>query len=380
MTLDLKQISSNHVIPHTWYPDNPPIYNIHKTYLENLQEGPFFNGIIPTRQRPAQNTGIHFLGHQIASPIGVPAGPLLGSRWIKLAAELGFDVVTYKTIRSSPYPSHPLPNMVYVEPNANLEREDTVNISNLPPTDIDRLTVTNSFGMPSMPSEFLGRDMEQAGRYLQKGQVMIVSVVGSSPVNADFEEDFVNTACFAKDAGAKIIEANFSCPNVDKQGGALYLDPSSVMRLTTKIATAIRPIPLIIKVGSFSDYNLLLHVMQSAARGGAQGFEGINTIKTKVRDLNGNIGLDQNRPSSGLCGGLIREQALKFVSAAATINRQEKLGLSIMGVGGATKPEHLQQFIDKGAQVALSATGMMWDPYLALRWHSLNQQKSLKEG
>jgi hypothetical protein len=51
----------------------------------------------------------------VASPLGVPAGPLLTSKWTDLAARLGFDVVTYKTIRSSEFAGHPVPNVVYLE-------------------------------------------------------------------------------------------------------------------------------------------------------------------------------------------------------------------------------------------------------------------------
>jgi hypothetical protein len=51
----------------------------------------------------------------VATPIGVPAGPLLNARWIEVAAKLGFDVLTYKTIRSVEFSGHPVPNMIYVD-------------------------------------------------------------------------------------------------------------------------------------------------------------------------------------------------------------------------------------------------------------------------
>jgi hypothetical protein len=37
---------------------------------------------------------------QVASRLGVPAGPLLDSNWTSFAARMGFDIVTYKTIRT----------------------------------------------------------------------------------------------------------------------------------------------------------------------------------------------------------------------------------------------------------------------------------------
>ena len=32
-------------------------------------------------------------------------------------------------------------------------------------------------------------------------------------------------------------------------------------------------------------------------------------------------------------------------------------------------PEHFDAFLEAGADIATTATGMMWDPYLALRYH-----------
>jgi dihydroorotate dehydrogenase (NAD+) catalytic subunit len=96
--------------------------------------------------------------------------------------------------------------------------------------------VTNSFGMPSRDREFLKEDIPRANSLLREGQVMIVSVVGtpssstcgSSPTTTpqdsytEFVRDFVDTALFAKNCGAQIIEANFSCPNVATGEGSIF--------------------------------------------------------------------------------------------------------------------------------------------------------------
>src|ERR1700733_8015912 len=72
-----------------WYAEQAPLYDIGKTYLENALHGPFFNAQIPKRSFPPKEKWIDFLGHKVASPLGVPAGPLLTANWIKLAAALG---------------------------------------------------------------------------------------------------------------------------------------------------------------------------------------------------------------------------------------------------------------------------------------------------
>lgn len=332
-----------------WYPENPPIYDISKTYAENAEKGPYFDGPLFKREKPKQF--FDFLGFPVRSKIGVPAGPLLTSNWVALAARLGFDIPTYKTIRSEAHPSHRLPNVVFVNP----------------PGPLSDLTITNSFGMPSKSPEFLLEDIARAGRALSEGQVMIVSVVGTPNRGVSFAQDFVRAAHLAKEAGAKIIEANFSCPNVDKAEGILYQTPETVHEYTRIIAKAIHPTPLILKVGGFDSVHQMKSVFLAAARGGARAICGINSVSMPIQ-------LDESRKTSGVCGGAIREKALQFIRDASTIIRENRLGLTLIGCGGIMMPEHFDLFFEAGADIAMSATGMMWDPYLALRYYAYHPQ------
>jgi len=337
-----------------WYPDHPPIYDINKTYAENATEGPFFDGVIP--KRPAIEKTFDFLGHEVRSLIGVPAGPLLNSNWIALAAKLGFDIPTYKTIRSEAHPSHRLPNVSYVDAKGNQIGD---------PRDLDRLTITNSFGMPSKSPDFILSDIEKANRSLAKGQVMIVSVVGTPNRGVSFCEDFIRAATIAREGGAKIIEVNFSCPNVDKAEGILYNNPETVHEYTKAISRAIHPLPLVLKVGVFTSVHQMKSVFLAAARGGARAICGINSVSMKIHPP-----LDPERTSSGICGANIRQAGLEFIRDASGIIRENKLGMVLIGCGGIMKPEHFDEFFEAGAEVATSATGMMWDPYLAMRYHA----------
>jgi dihydroorotate dehydrogenase len=109
--------------------------------------------------------------------------------------------------------------------------------------------------------------------------------------------------------------------------------------------------------------------MLAAAKAGVQAVCGINTMSMKVVNDNGTAALGEKRLKAGVCGGPIREVALDFVRKARKINDSEKLDLTIMATGGATLPEHFDQFLGAGADVAMSAAGMLWDPYLAARYH-----------
>src|SRR5262250_1965641 len=52
-----------------------------------------------------------YAGLPVASPLGIAAGPLLNGRWILYYATLGFDVLTYKTVRSAARACYDLPNL-----------------------------------------------------------------------------------------------------------------------------------------------------------------------------------------------------------------------------------------------------------------------------
>lgn len=341
-----------------------PIYDIFKTYQENANHGPFFSGEIPKFEKVAKP--VDFLGFKLNSPLGVPSGPLLNSKWIALAAKLGFDCVSYKTISSFAHPSHPLPNVVFVERIAESKARQVER-----PVDFEHISITNSFGNPSMSPEFLMQDIEKANASLRPGQVMIVSVFGRQSNGISLVDDFVRAAKLAKEAGAKIIEANFSCPNVNKAEGCLYMNKETVSEFVRKMAAAIHPIPLLIKVGIFRSPEEMRNVMIAASKAGCAGIAGINTISMEIIDEKGHPALGQARPTGGVCGSAIRDEALLFMKEAAAIKKSEKLDLELLGCGGLMLPEHLASMLSAGASIAMSATGMMWDPFLAIRFREV---------
>ncbi len=361
-----------------WYQDNPPIYDIEKSYEENAAEGPYFDGDIPERTMPPESEWKTFLGHKIASPLGVPAGPLLNSKWTTLAANLGFDVVSYKTIRSIKRVSHAMPNMVYVDTEAQLSADKThteLTQATEKPADMTKLAVTNSFGMPSSSREFLVEDIAKAKAALQKGQLMIVSVVGTPGETEDLADDYVAAAEIALAGGAEVIEANFSCPNVVTGEGHIYTNPDTVAHIAKKLVAVLGDVPLVIKIGVFQDKALMREVLIAAAGAGVQAVCGINTIGMKVVDgEEKRPALGKGRETSGICGGPIFDEALRYTKLAKAINEEEKLGLTIMTCGGIVAPQQFDAILEAGADLAMSATGMMWDPYLAHQYHTLDNK------
>lgn len=347
-------------------------YDISKTYEDNFSCVPCFPEYdfenVPSLK-------INFLGFSLNSPLGIPAGPLLNADWVAAAAKLGFDVLTYKTIRSRPVSSHPWPNMVYIDPDQL--RYDGSHISEVRVlkhhlNDFENIGITNSFGVPSQSPDFILRDINKAVTGLPPGKVLIVSVMGTAvpgETQHDLIEDFVKAALIAAEAGAPIIELNFSCPNLAACSGDTYADSHFVLETVKAVVAALgNRIPVIAKLGPFHSRLSLKNILNAVAKGGGAGVCGINTVKAKVLDEFGAPFLGENRRISGICGGAIRRYALDFTKNVFEINEEEKLGLQILATGGIIRSEHFREFLNAGAHIVMTAVGMMRNPLLAIEF------------
>src|SRR5262245_13541946 len=191
-------------------------YDIRRTYDWNYANAPEPPRRVHVPECPGHWT---FCGLPIGSPLGVPAGPLLNSAWILYYAALGFDVLTYKTVRSIARASYDPPNLLPVTGVLPADSAGTVcpDSSRVPPE-----SWAISFGMPSKLPAIWQADVEAARKSLPPEKLLVVSVVASPAPDWTLDQiadDFAVCARRARDAGADAIEANLSCPNVSSQEG-----------------------------------------------------------------------------------------------------------------------------------------------------------------
>jgi len=344
-----------------------PTYDIARSYDANYAEGPFFSGDLPRLDGPPR---FRFLDFPVNSPLGVPAGPLLNARWIELYARLGFDLPIYKTVRSAPRDAHPAPNCMYLEDPGDLTADrfgERLTAAGAPPDDPARISITNSFGMPSRAPATWQADMEKARAACGPGQVFIASAVGT-PGNGDLAADYARTAAMAAEAGAQVVEINLSCPNVTSREGSIYTDPETASRICRETARALSDTPLMIKVGYYEDARVMAEVMRAVAPHVA-AVAGINTLSFEVVTPDGTQALPgEGRLRSGVCGAAIRACGLAQIGALSALRTSEKYDFSLVGVGGIMTPADVDAYLEAGADIAMSATGAMWDPYLAIAW------------
>jgi dihydroorotate dehydrogenase len=343
-------------------------YDIYQTYQYNYDRGPVFSSEAQAiKQGPMQQ----FLGLKVRSRIGIAAGVLLNSKWILGYAQRGFDILTYKTVRSSHRPCYPLPNWVFVDdPTGD---DGPVYVNEKPKGDARQLSSAVCFGMPSMAPEVWREDVKRAKAGLADGQILIVSVVATpsdNPSASEVADDFAQCARWAAEAGADVIEANFSCPNVCSAEGSIYTDPELSREIARAIRSAMGAKPLLIKVGHYKDSGLMCRFLV-AVNGIANGITLVNAISRPVLYRNGRPAFGPKYVRAGVLGRAIHGACVQSVREATTIIRQNNLHLSVAAVGGVSQPQDATDFFEAGADAIMLGSSPMYLPDLAAELRNL---------
>jgi dihydroorotate dehydrogenase (NAD+) catalytic subunit len=347
-----------------------PTYDITKSYEWNYRFGPGFKGPFPPRTETGRP--VRFLDFEVASRIGIAAGPLLNSKWIRLYSRLGFDILTYKTVRSAKRPSNPKPNCVLLDTGGLIGPDDldrTLIAGKKDAVDMRDITITNSFGVPSRNPNIWQEDVQKAKRAILPRQVLIVSVMGSSEVYPDiagFTKDFAVCASMARESGADIIELDLSCPNSNAAEGMVYRDAGLSSAISKAVKAEIGVTPLFIKMGFFSSREQFETVIAANAPH-VEGIVGINTLRMTVLKASGEPALG-GRPQSGVCGAAIKLCAKQFIGWLIETRKLNRYDFLAVGVGGVMTPADIDEFLESGIDAVETATAPMWDPYLAYRY------------
>jgi dihydroorotate dehydrogenase len=337
-------------------------YDVTRTWEENYRSGPFFSQAPPSIPDTGRKS---FLGLSVKSRIGISAGLFLNSQWLLSYAEWGFDLLTYKTVRSSQRASHPLPNWVFVEDTS--PPLGPVVVTDRVPEDPREISSAVCFGMPSVGPETWRSDIESIRRRLADGQVLIVSVVASPNPDStlqDIAEDFAICARWAVEAGAHVIEANLSCPNVCSVEGSLYHDAVASRMIALRIRDSIHNVPLLLKVSTFPSQDAQREFMMSV-NGVANGITLVNCISRPVLHRDGSPVFGIEYRHAGVLGRAIHQPSVDLVRQTREIIEQNNLSLEIAAVGGVAGVEDMQDFWDVGADAILCGSSPMYNPRLA---------------
>lgn len=343
-------------------------YRTDRTYRWNYEHGPAFAGPYP----PVPATPMKsFLGLPVRSRFGISAGLLLNSRWIATYARLGFDLLTYKTVRTRARRSYPLPNWVLVEadePLAPGKSDAPVYRRRRPARRPEEWTSAVCFGMPSMAPEVWRADIAAARSALGDGQLLLVSVVGTPQSDRldDLAADFAGSARGAAQAGAHVVELNLSCPNVASDEGTLYLDPRAARTVVTACRAALPRTPLLAKIGYLPDPGHAARLLDAVADR-VDGLVMVNAIARPVLERDGRpvFGLQHRRV--GVIGAGIHPACVANFAMLRELRDRLGLSLSLCAVGGVVRPEDARPYFEEGAAAVFAGGAPMFDPYLAVR-------------
>ena len=185
-------------------------------------------------------------------------------------------------------------------------------------------------------------------------QVLIASIMGSN------EKDWEELAKLVTEAGADMIELNFSCPQMTSH--AMGSDVGSNPELCKQYCAAVRRsthLPFMAKMTP-NITDMCVPAIASI-EGGADGISAINTIKSIINvDLDKKVGLpiiDGKSSISGYSGKAVKPVALRFIQQ---MRMHPKLkNVEISGIGGIETWEDAAEFILLGCKNLQVTTGIM---------------------
>ena len=302
-----------------------------------------------------------FCGLPADSPLGLPAGPLLNGKWCLYYASLGFDILTYKTVRSRERACYALPNLQPVRCG-----QLCGDVPEVPAIDQMHGSWAVSYGMPSKSPDVWRADVELTRAALPTGKLLSVSVVASVQPGwrlDDLADDYAQCAKWAMESGADTVETNFSCPNVSTCDGQLYQQPTDARFVVERVREAIGHVPYIVKIGHVASRESAAALLDAIAPS-IDAIAMTNSVAVKVRD-DGSLMFDGQQ--RGICGDAIRDASTEQVRLFAELIRGRGLSTQIIGVGGISNARDVTRYLNAGAHACHLATSAMIDPAIAVQ-------------
>jgi dihydroorotate dehydrogenase (NAD+) catalytic subunit len=198
--------------------------------------------------------------------------------------------------------------------------------------------------------EFIRKD----GRFIARvGTPVIVSIAGKSI------EEFVRVAARVHEIkGVVAIEANISCPNVERRNQVFACNPDSAAEVVGAIARLSR-LPVFAKLTP--DVTDIVEVAAACVRAGAHGLSLINTLLGLAIDV------DTFRPRLGAVTGGLSGPAIRPVAVRAVFQVARALpDVPIIGIGGIRSATDAIEFFLAGAWAVAIGTANYVNPHATI--------------
>ena len=283
-----------------------------------------------------KDLSIEFLGVKCENPFFLSSSPV-GSNYEMCAKALraGWGGIYYKTIG------------IFVADecsprfdNVSKEGKPWMGFKNMEQIS-DKPTAVNFANMKRLKEEF-------------PEKIMVASIMGSN------EDEWRQLAKMCEEAGADLIEGNFSCPQMTSHamGSDVGSSPELVRKYSKAVAETTK-IPFIAKMTpNITDMTV---PAIAAIEGGAAGISAINTIKSitniDLENMTGMPVVNGKSSISGYSGAAVKPVALRFV---AQMLQNEKLkNVPISGIGGIETWRDALEFLLLGCRNLQVTTSVM---------------------
>ncbi len=307
------------------------------------------------------------LGRPLSSSLGIAAGPLLNSKWVEAYARLGFDVLTYATVRSTFQAAYGLPNIRHVD-----NREQAAVVSR--PANDGNTTIAVSLGEPSMEPEVWRKDLRRAKERIGRGQILIVSVIGTPQPGGDADmliADYAQCAGWAEDSGADVIEVHLAAPDpFVEQPQMIYENVPLAARILHRARTTVS-VPVVAKLGPFKTPRLL-HETATRLAPWAHGYVLVHSINRRVFDDKGAAAFEgAGRERADIVGAQTFTVASRQIAEMLAWRKAGAWDRAIVAVGGISTVERARDVLREGADAVLVATAALFDPLFAARFRQI---------
>ena len=287
----------------------------------------------------APSLKVDFCGVEFPNPFCLSSSPVGNTyEMCARAFDMGWGGVVYKTVGLD-YEvkiTHPSPRLNAL--NRGLQK--VVGLQNVEQIS-DRSTNDNFADIARLKKDY-------------PDKALVASIMGLTHAN-----DWVELAKRAQDAGADMLECNFSCPQMTVEGtGHKAGQDTAVVEKLTSMTKAACSIPVMAKMTpNVAD---MLPLALAAKRGGADAISAINTVKAITGvDVEKCIPMPNvggKSSSSGYSGTAVKPIALRFIADMA---KDGELKLPLSGMGGIYTWIDAVEFLLLGATTLQVTTAIL---------------------
>ena len=206
-------------------------------------------------------------------------------------------------------------------------------------------SMLNSIGIPSKGVGYFIENVVPF--YRAYGTPLIVSISGNTA------DEFATLCAEVSVDGVDAIEVNISCPNIEEDGKAFAIRPSSTYDVMTKLRRATH-LPLWAKLtpntGETPD------VARAAEEGGADALVVANTILSMAIDVR------TRRPKLGNLMGGLSGPSLKPIALRMAYQCARATNIPVIGCGGISTVEDAVEYLIAGASAIQVGTATFVNP------------------